>query len=141
LLSLTYFSCAHQPWTDDDLVALLGSARARNDAVGITGMLLYSGRNFVQTLEGASDAVDARFTLIDSDLRHRDVFIVSREEIRAREFGQWPMGFGRVTGDQVDRTPGFADYLANGRIASDAACRSAVVAVHDVFRTVSVALP
>jgi hypothetical protein len=74
VLSLTYFSTASSALGKDDLVGLLDHVRAKNDALGLTGMLLYSDGSFVQTLEGPQDVVEETFGRIAVDRRHRDIF-------------------------------------------------------------------
>ena len=134
MLSLTYLSSAVLPWSDQQLEDMLLVARPRNQGIGVTGMLLYSNGNFMQTLEGPADPVDARFTSIDADPRHRGLFILSREEIRERRFADWSMGFSQVARDEVERLPGFTDYLRTGRVDGEEPCRSTVASLHEIFR-------
>ena len=134
VLSLTYLSSAVELWTDDELARLLHRARAKNEETGITGMLLYAGGNFIQTLEGPSDEVDALFALIDSDSRHDGVFLVRREDIDERMFAAWHMGFKEISAQDAHEVPGFTDYLETGRIDGEEPRRSAVATFHRVFR-------
>ena len=46
-----YLSAAARLFSDVELRALLADARARNEAAGLTGMLLYEDGHFLQTLE------------------------------------------------------------------------------------------
>lgn len=55
IASVTYRSEAIQPPSPGALVELLKSARLRNQAAGITGMLMYEDGRFFQTLEGPPD--------------------------------------------------------------------------------------
>jgi hypothetical protein len=57
-------------------VALLGTARRRNAAAGVTGMLLYRDGNVAQTLEAPDEAVEATFRRIEQDPRHRGVILL-----------------------------------------------------------------
>lgn len=62
----------------------------------ITGLLLCSEGHFVQLLEGAEADVQALFTLIKTDRRHKQIQMVSQGAVRQRHFAQWNMGFGQV---------------------------------------------
>ncbi|MFN3862011.1 MAG: BLUF domain-containing protein [Roseateles sp.] len=92
LVRLMYASRATAPLTDADLAAILKTSREHNPAEGITGLLCYSDGLFVQVLEGGRDAVNARYTQIVQDRRHRDVILLGYEEIAEREFPGWTMG-------------------------------------------------
>ena len=111
MISLTYLSTAKAPFGDSELTQLLEDSRARNHAAGLTGMLLYAGGHFIQTLEGAPEVVDATYTRIEADPRHRDVFITLREEVDDRVYPDWSMGFEQLSADQAQHLPGFNDYL------------------------------
>jgi len=111
VLSLTYFSTASSALDKDDLVGLLDHVRAKNEALGLTGMLLYSDGSFVQTLEGPQDAVEETFGRIAVDGRHRDIFVALRESVSERAFPTWSMGFREITQEESGALPGFSDYL------------------------------
>jgi hypothetical protein len=119
MISLTYLSTATVPYSDDELSALLASTRERNHAAGLTGMLLYAGGHFIQTLEGTEDAVDETFARIQRDTRHRNLYIALREEIPDRAFPDWSMGFETVSSDQAAAVPGFNDYLDNQTVSEE----------------------
>lgn len=133
MLSLTYLSSTVDTFTKEQLEALVRSARAKNEGLGITGMMLYSGSTFLQTLEGPDEAVDALFTLIDADPRHRDVFILRREQIDTRRFTAWFMGCREISTDTAATIPGFTDYLRTGEVEGPASRRHATVTSHRVF--------
>jgi hypothetical protein len=102
LITLTYLSTATTPFSVTDLAALLDSARESNRDAGLTGMLVYAGGHFVQTIEGAADAVDRTFARIERDTRHHDVTLARREDIAERAFPDWSMGFENLATEQVE---------------------------------------
>jgi hypothetical protein len=118
LISLTYLSTATQPYSDSELRELLRTFRENNHAVDLTGMLLYAGGHFIQTLEGEPEAVDATFARIEKDPGHRDVILALREDVEARTFPDWSMGFESLSADEASSLPGFNDYL-DGRTPSE----------------------
>lgn len=89
--SLTYQSRAtHRP-TVADLRELEWKAKARNQALGVTGMLLYDKGRFFQTLEGPPEGLKTLWDSISTDRRHSDIEILSEHMIPARLFGAWRM--------------------------------------------------
>lgn len=111
LTSLVYMSVATDDLTDDQLVAVLREARLRNDALGVSGILLAKGGRFMQVLEGPAWSVEDRFAAILRDPRHQDVQSLSRESIEARRFDGWSMAFGNPTDEDLRVEPGFNTFL------------------------------
>jgi len=72
--------------------AILAQSRSHNPACGITGILCYGGGIFLQALEGGRTAVNDLYKHILNDPRHKDVILLSYEEISERRFGGWTMG-------------------------------------------------
>lgn len=92
LVRLLYASRAASPLTAPVVDAILAQSRDHNPKLGITGMLCYSDDLFLQVLEGGRDEVCELFNTIVRDDRHRNVRILSFEEIPERRFGAWTMG-------------------------------------------------
>jgi Xaa-Pro aminopeptidase len=133
VLSLTYFSSTADILSKEQRDALVRNSRADNEDRGVTGMMLYTGSNFIQTIEGPDEAVDALFTLIDADPRHHDVFIVRREEIVTRRFTAWFMGYREISKSKAETIPGFIEYLQTGEIQGSTAQRHATLTSQRVF--------
>lgn len=110
LISLTYTSAATRLMSVVELVELIEQIRPKNDRLGLTGLLLYSGGNVIQTLEGTSYAVDDVFDTILDDPRHDDVRVVERREVEARSFATWSMGFRNVAAREVDQLQDFGAF-------------------------------
>ena len=89
--SLTYQSRATSRPTVADLRELAWKARARNHALGVTGMLLYDRGRFFQTLEGSPESLKTLWDSVSRDTRHSDIEILSEHIIPARLFGAWDM--------------------------------------------------
>ena len=92
LVRLLYASRAAAPLTDSVVDTILDQSRHNNPQQGITGILCYSGEQFIQVLEGGRDEVCELFNAIVRDPRHAQVRILSYEEIAERRFGGWTMG-------------------------------------------------
>lgn len=92
LVRLMYASRAADSVSTDALGAILRRSRQDNQASGITGLLCLSGGSFLQVLEGGRAQVSALYNRIAADARHRDVVLLSYEEIGERRFAGWAMG-------------------------------------------------
>ena len=92
LVRLMYASRAADSVGTDELAAILRRSRQDNQASGITGLLCLSGGSFLQVLEGGRAQVSALYNRIAADARHRDVVLLSYEEISERRFAGWAMG-------------------------------------------------
>ena len=92
LVRLMYASRAAQGLKPDALTAILKTSTTRNPAVGVTGVLCYSGEVFVQVLEGGRSQVSALYNRIAADPRHHDVVLLNYDEIAERRFAGWAMG-------------------------------------------------
>ncbi|WP_281074863.1 diguanylate phosphodiesterase [Klebsiella quasivariicola] len=69
-----------------DLDALILHASAKNLSLGITGILLFNGLQFFQVLEGHEESLEALFSEIQHDSRHRDVVELMRDYSAYRRF-------------------------------------------------------
>ena len=108
MISLIYTSRATRTMLPFDLVSMLSVARDRNTKENVVGLLLYAQESFMQHLEGEPEAVDPLFERIRADDRHTDIRIVSHEEITARTYEGWAMGFGFPQPDELARVlPGY----------------------------------
>jgi hypothetical protein len=112
---VAYASEAVTDFPDDKVRALLAGARAKNAAVGLTGMLLLIDRSFFQVLEGAPDAVASLYEKIERDPRHKRIVKLIQEPIERRDFEDWSMGLARVSSKELASVPGFRDFVATGR--------------------------
>ncbi len=121
--SLLYRSEATRPPDEAALDALLLQARARNRALGVTGMLLFDGRQFLQLLEGPPDAVEAVWKSIRQDPRHHDIRILGQTVLPARLCAGWDMQFfAHAAGPFHDRLARGFGRAELGAEAAQAAC-------------------
>ena len=96
---IVYTSTATEDFSTPDLRKLLLDARVRNRALGVSGMLVFHDRTFLQALEGEQRAVNEIFASIVSDRRHRDIDVLHRGPgFDQRVFGDWSMGFADFSG-------------------------------------------
>jgi hypothetical protein len=96
---IVYISSARQEFSTSDLKKVLVGARMRNNAVGVTGMLVFHDGTFLQALEGENRAVNEIFASIRNDPRHGDFTVLHRGAgPEQRVFGEWSMGFADFSG-------------------------------------------
>jgi len=92
---LLYVSESCLRWPDDarEVDDIVEVARTRNDALDLTGALIYTRTHFAQVLEGSAEAIAEVMTSIRADARHRNINIVSDDAIEARYFPDWSMAY------------------------------------------------
>jgi hypothetical protein len=117
MIQLAYVSNAVQLMSEADLTALLQQARAINAEHGITGMLLYKDRSFLQVLEGDSESVHTIYARITRDARHEKVRTLYDEPIHKRDFSDWTMGFRNLTGSNLESLVGYTDFMDKPDVA------------------------
>ena len=111
LLSSTYVSSATELLDLTQFGEMLARFRPKNEERGITGLLLYSGGNIIQTLEGPAAVVEAAYADICADPRHRGLQVLVREEVTERSFADWAMGLRYLSPEDRDSVAGFSDFL------------------------------
>ncbi len=114
LIHLVYASVATRPFSSEQLEALLEQSRAANARAGLTGMLLYADGSFFQVLEGEAPVVDTVAAKIQKDPRHTNMIVIIREPIARRSFGEWSMGFSRVSSSEIADLVGWNDFFDHG---------------------------
>lgn len=95
LHTLVYLSTSSALMTQDQLQSLLLEARDLNASNGITGVLLYSGKHFMQCIEGPEEALNQTFQRIAASRRHRGIVQLLSGSLESRRFSQWSMGFAQ----------------------------------------------
>jgi hypothetical protein len=89
LHAIAYVSTAARDLSTDDLDLIVAECARLNAAARITGVLLYCDGNFMQYLEGPTEAVARVFERICASGRHHQVHVLMDEAIVEREFAHW----------------------------------------------------
>ena len=110
LLRLTYTSTVTRLLSVSELVDLIEQIRPTNERLGVTGLLLYSGGNVIQTLEGEPLVVEPLFEAIHADPRHSDVRVVERLRTDDRLFASWSMAFRNVSAREIAQLQDFDEF-------------------------------
>jgi hypothetical protein len=84
----------------NDLLDLLTYARKHNAAIGVTGLLLFQGKHFLQVLEGDAETVRGLFKHIRADPRHENIALLFEELVSEPQYPDWSMGFQALDGSE-----------------------------------------
>jgi hypothetical protein len=115
LIHLIYCSTAtDENLTKESLEDILEQSRQNNQAVGVTGILLFESGAFFQVLEGEQTIVGPLFKKIATDPRHQNVTKLISEPIEERCFAEWSMGYPKVSRKELQEIPGLNDFFAKG---------------------------
>jgi hypothetical protein len=130
LFAIVYVSTAAWPVQWQELEQILNSARRRNAAEGVTGLLLFAGGSFMQYLEGPAAGLSRVYTLIKSHPMHYGLIDLVRAPIATRLFADFAMACHVVepaTGARLSgaTSPAQQDHLLAQRLAAADAGASA----------------
>ena len=120
LVRLLYVSQPVGPITTTTTTLILEKSTAYNKKENITGVLCQGSGLFLQVLEGERSQVNLLYARIMSDRTHRNVELLSMEEITHRRFGQWSMALVYLSKDDpmVQMAhPEFDPYTASSKDA------------------------
>ena len=76
---------------------------------GITGLLVYAQRRFLQILEGDQQQVLELYDSIKHNPGHKNAMVLLDDEVDERMFPDWSMGFERLNEDQLSTLSGYQD--------------------------------
>jgi hypothetical protein len=88
-----YTSTISDEFEPSDIESILACARKNNRGNDVSGALCFSRNHFLQCLEGSRARVNETYRNILNDRRHKNIIILSYEEIVSRVFGQWTMSY------------------------------------------------
>ena len=118
LHKIAYRSEAVREFSRKELDAMLVDFRAKNQRRGITGLLRYRAKSFIQFLEGDEVKVMALFRQIQVDERHKNVFLFLQKPIETRVWPEWWMQFEWLDGEEKfsmsDLTPQNIQQILRG---------------------------
>jgi hypothetical protein len=106
---LAYVSRQSHVITDKDLKELLSTSRRNNNAIAVTGMLIYFHGSFIQYLEGKEENIDWLYNKIAKDKRHQSLTELDSGFNEERAFSDWSMAFKKLQGDEASAILGYKD--------------------------------
>ncbi|MDC7998633.1 BLUF domain-containing protein [Gilvibacter sediminis] len=93
LHTICYVSTAVSTITQNNVHDVFEGIVDNNLSLGITGVLLYSHGNFMQILEGPSDALKPLYDSIKRDPRHHHIIEIMNQPAEERMFENYLTGF------------------------------------------------
>lgn len=107
---LTYVSTAMANIKTADVHDIVEKSQRRNSEAAITGLLLFNGMNFLQTLEGSAAPVQSLLERIKADPRHSGLILLGDGPCEGRAFWGWSLGYAGLNAARTRR----ADAEGNG---------------------------
>jgi Sensors of blue-light using FAD len=101
LQSIVYVSTALPGLSTEQLEELLITARERNLEMGVTGVLLFSGTEFMQCFEGSEQGVQDVYARIRASRQHHDICELMNGPVLRRGFKDWQMGYAQATRSEL----------------------------------------
>ena len=80
-------------FSNKSLTNIFDASQKNNPEKGITGCLLIGSNSYLQFLEGPSSAVEALYSKIQVDSRHKNVKKLHDQRIDEKLFSSWSMKF------------------------------------------------
>ncbi len=91
ILTISYRSRARLSDPFEDVASIMSSSVSGNGMSGITGLLLYDGTFFMQTIEGPPGRTSDLFARIEEDHRHDGIVKFGVQLLEERDFPEWSM--------------------------------------------------
>ncbi len=79
--AISYVSTANKDLNQEEVAEVLEQTQIRNNNEGVNGLLIYSGGNFFEVIEGEKAKIIGLFKSIKDDPRHRNIMMVFEKEI------------------------------------------------------------
>lgn len=112
---------------ENQLFDILHNSRQHNAALNISGVLLYSEGTFIQVLEGRDGVIDALYSRIQADQRHKNVMKLIDEPITEKSFAQWLMGFAVTDVEKTDKLVGYLRSISELDLGSNNSTAAAAI--------------
>ncbi|TSE03595.1 BLUF domain-containing protein [Aquimarina algiphila] len=90
---ISYVSTVNPDISNSDISELMDYVSSHNNAINITGILIYSEGNFFQILEGKEELVKMMFERIKKDSRHYNIIKMLYKEIKKTSFTEYHSSF------------------------------------------------
>ncbi|MCX2743208.1 BLUF domain-containing protein [Mangrovivirga sp. M17] len=108
LSHLVYLSKRTPNCTNEEIDKILQSCNKNNKEFDLTGVLLYSDKQFVQYLEGEYNEIFGLYDKIKDDPRHNQIVLITSGPIENRAFPSWQMGAKKMDFDSIE----FQTYMS-----------------------------
>ncbi len=114
LHELIYTSLATREMSTVDLTVLLDQSRRNNLRLGMTGLLVYHQREFMQILEGDKAEIFSLYGKICKDNRNQRNYLMWHGPIEQKSFADWSMAFLTPGDLSLEDNPAYSSFLQTG---------------------------
>ena len=118
LQAIAYASEAVPDLGTDGLEQMVKRSIVHNQLAGVTGLLLFDGRRFLQYIEGPDDGLAVIYARIIYSSLHTDVIELARGKVAQRRMPYWSMRWIPVEDTQL-REAAFSDWTSLTRRTVD----------------------
>lgn len=115
---IVYISAARGGLGAEDLQAIFRRSIENNPVSGITGLLLWRDLEFMQVIEGPSEAIENLYARILRDPRHTLVIKLLDQVLAEREFPDWAMQVVNVRERSVTELKAAGGGIDDGQFRS-----------------------
>lgn len=116
LQAIAYASEAAADLTSSQLEGMIERAAKFNHLAGVTGLLLFDGRRFLQYIEGPEDGLAVIYARITYSRHHTDLIELARGRVTQRRMPYWSMRWIPVEDTQL-KEAAFSDWTSLTRRA------------------------
>ncbi|MBT2766571.1 BLUF domain-containing protein [Stenotrophomonas sp. ISL-67] len=102
LRAFAYVSEAVEGIEGADIDRILVEASSFNRVAGVTGVLMFDGRRFLQYIEGPDDGVAPVEQRVINARSHQHMRELARGEVATRHFPRWTMASARIEAEVMD---------------------------------------
>ncbi len=98
---MIYKSVPAENITESNLLDIAERSKGNNIDKGLTGLLVYGNKEFVQVLEGTENDIEVLYQKLLTDKRHSNMKVVKRGKLDRRYLPIWSMGFRSVSNEEM----------------------------------------
>tara|TARA_R100000935_G_scaffold55294_1_gene85095 strand:+ start:546 stop:950 length:405 start_codon:yes stop_codon:yes gene_type:complete len=126
--AIVYVSTASSDLDKEEIEKNLNFSKLSNNKNDITGLLLFSGGNFFQIIEGEKDRIIKLFDTIMADDRHHDIIQIFGKDIHKEAYDGYASDFVLDSADYDQEK--FQHYLNQTKVLE----KSAQIAVENILK-------
>lgn len=131
---LVYISQATRKMSSTELNDILNTAKNNNQGIDVTGSLFYNGGWFLQVLEGPLATLNALYSKIEKDPRHKNSRILYNEPAKFRTFTRWSMNMTNLDDRQADKYDQLIEVIDAAKSDRKIGAASPAVTLLKIFR-------
>lgn len=142
LRQIVYVSSGAREYSIAELEEIAETGARHNDRSGVTGILLHYNGNFMQLIEGDTDAVEETFKRISADPRHTGILKLQDDRVAQRRFPDSRMGLRAIPEGEMTGFPDlFENSQAGWQVKADAEIDNKLVILFKTFFRINAGKP